>query len=516
MQYFERRLPIFILIDCSESMVGGPMDAVQQGLQQLCFDLKTDPTLIEVAWLSVITFSSAARQEALLIDVLNFNPPKLSVGPGTCLGSALDLLTDRIAQEVRRSTPTQKGDWKPVVFLLTDGLPTDNWRDALTRFKTATARDIADFIAVGCGKDADVSMLREITPTVVLSTDLSVGQMKKLFRMVSTSVAAAAGGGKASGLSASGLPAGLVLAETGSAPSGAAKILNQIILAARCRDTGKGYLMRYQRTDSVGGKYEAEGAYPVGSEYFKAAGGSIGQSIDASQLTGSPPCPYCKRKGWTTDTTGIVCADSFRPEVRRAQVVFLLDCTGSMEGEIRGVKESMAGFMDYIHSEGLSVEAGLIAFRDLQENEPAETLRFREGVFTHDAREFKSKMSPLTARGGGNNPGESCFDAIVRACRLPFAADAAKILIVITDEPPLRPPDGEARTVEDVPAALSNARIDQLHFVIPRELAEFYGLFHGMVSGEIFPLDEGGREAGSFRKILLNVGKSITVATRIG
>ena len=514
MEYFERRLPIFILIDCSESMVGGPMVAVQQGLQHLCFDLKTNPMLIEVSWLSVIAFSSTARQESPLTDILSFIPPALQVGPGTCLGAALDVLSDRIAKEVRRGTPSQKGDWKPVVFLLTDGQPTDNWRAALGRYKADAARHVGDFIAIGCGADADVAVLREITQTVVLSADLSLGQMKKLFRMVSTSVAAAAGGLGASVVATAARSAGLTLAAEGH--QGKEKTPNQIILAARCRDTGKGYLMRYRRTVASGSKYEAEGAYTVGADYFGTAGGGFGKSIASGNLVGSPACPHCKRKGWTTDTSGIVCADAFRPATRQAQIVFILDCTGSMEGEIQGVKDSIAAFMDHIQSEGLSVESGLIAFRDLEEQEPAEILRFREGQFTRDAQEFKNKMTPLRAEGGGANGGESCFDAMVQACRFPFADDAAKILILITDEPPLLPPDGEAKTIEDVPLAIKKAGVDQLHLVIPDELADLYGMLHGFVAGQVFPLNEGERGTVSFQKVLMDVGKSITVATRIG
>src|SRR5262245_49481546 len=161
---FERRLPIYLLLDNSESMVGEPMAAVNQGLQQLCLDLKSDPLAIETAWLSVIAFGGKARQVCSLTEALQFAPPHLGVGPGTNLGAALDLLAHSLQHEVRRSSADQRGDWKPIVFLLTDGQPTDNWQEALARFRKAASAWASNLIAIGCGADVDLEVLRTITP----------------------------------------------------------------------------------------------------------------------------------------------------------------------------------------------------------------------------------------------------------------------------------------------------------------------------------------------------------------
>ncbi len=49
-----RRLPVFFLIDVSESMVGAPIESVQNGMRTIVQDLRTDPYALETAFLSVI------------------------------------------------------------------------------------------------------------------------------------------------------------------------------------------------------------------------------------------------------------------------------------------------------------------------------------------------------------------------------------------------------------------------------------------------------------------------------
>src|SRR5262249_49763082 len=162
--------------------VGEPMAAVNQGLQHLCTELKDDPMAIETAFVSVITFGGRARRMCPLTEVLSFSPPALGVGPGTNLGAGLDLLAQSLRNEVQKSTPDQKGDWKPIVFLMTDGLPTDNWRDALNRFKSSVGSAGGNIIAIGCGEDVDLDVLKAITPNTLLMRDISPGALKAFFK----------------------------------------------------------------------------------------------------------------------------------------------------------------------------------------------------------------------------------------------------------------------------------------------------------------------------------------------
>src|SRR5580704_12632678 len=110
-----RRLPVYLVLDCSGSMMGEPIEACRQGVKALLSDLRGDPQALETAFLSVITFNNSAQQVCPLTELTAFTEPALAASGTTALGEALKLLDQCLDREVRKSTPTQKGDWKPLV-----------------------------------------------------------------------------------------------------------------------------------------------------------------------------------------------------------------------------------------------------------------------------------------------------------------------------------------------------------------------------------------------------------------
>lgn len=187
MSDFLRRLPVYLLLDCSGSMMGEPIEAVRQGVKALISELRGDPQALETAYLSVITFDSSARQISPLTELMQFTEPQLNAGGATALGGALEILIDCINNEVRKSTAEQKGDWRPLVFILTDGAPTDTetFKNAVPRLKSVKA---ANIIACAAGSNADTTYLKQITENVLMMNTLSAGDMAQFFAWVSSSV----------------------------------------------------------------------------------------------------------------------------------------------------------------------------------------------------------------------------------------------------------------------------------------------------------------------------------------
>lgn len=180
-----RRLPVYLLLDTSGSMSGDPIEAVKNGMQVLIGSLRQDPQALETAYLSVITFDSDAKQVVPLTDLVSFQEPSLSAQGVTSLGEGLKLLSKCIDNEVAKSTPDQKGDWKPLVFIMTDGVPTDDWEAGLKEFQK---RKTAIVVACAAGAGADTSILKQITESVVALDTADSGTIKAFFKWVSSTV----------------------------------------------------------------------------------------------------------------------------------------------------------------------------------------------------------------------------------------------------------------------------------------------------------------------------------------
>lgn len=168
-------------------MYGEPIEAVKNGVQVLVSTLRTDPYALETAYLSIITFDSSARQLTPLTELAGFQQPEISASGCTALGEALSLLSDRVDTEVTKSTMEKKGDWKPLVFIMTDGEPTDDLEKGLSEFKK---RKFGMVVACAAGQGANTQTLKKITECVVQLDTTDSATIKSFFKWVSASVSA--------------------------------------------------------------------------------------------------------------------------------------------------------------------------------------------------------------------------------------------------------------------------------------------------------------------------------------
>jgi uncharacterized protein YegL len=166
-------------------MSGEPIEAVKNGVQVLVSTLRQDPYALETAFLSVITFDSGARQLVPLTELSMFQVPVIQASGPTALGEALSLLANKAATEVTKTTSEVKGDWKPLVFLMTDGEPTDDWQRGLAEFKK---QKFGMIVACAAGSGANTGILKQITEIVVQLDTADSATIKAFFKWVSASV----------------------------------------------------------------------------------------------------------------------------------------------------------------------------------------------------------------------------------------------------------------------------------------------------------------------------------------
>ncbi|MFV8367613.1 vWA domain-containing protein [Flavobacterium sp. XS1P27] len=180
-----RRLPVYLLLDTSGSMSGEPIEAVKNGVQIMISSLRQNPQAIETAFLSVITFDSTAQQIIPLTDLASFQMVDIRATGVTALGEALKLVANKIENEVQKTTTEQKGDWKPLVFIMTDGIPTDDWQSGLNEFKKSK---VAFTVACAAGSGADTDILKQITENVVSLDTADSASIGKFFQWVTASI----------------------------------------------------------------------------------------------------------------------------------------------------------------------------------------------------------------------------------------------------------------------------------------------------------------------------------------
>ena len=301
-----RRLPIYFLIDVSESMVGDPIQQVEEGLATIIKTLKTDPTAIETVWVSIIIFAGQAKTLVPLQELINFYPPKFPIGSGTSLSKGLGHLMFELRKNIVKTTMEQKGDWKPIVFLLTDGVPTDDTKSAITEWKKNWQRT-ANMVAISFGNEADTKILCELTENVLQFKNSTEDDYKKFFKWVTDSI-------KTSSVSVENNQSGFELAKLDGDTISKIDLTknplptqyvddNFVVLAAKCQNTKRPYLMKYRKVINPSGldglnletlAYRLVGGFQVDNSYYELSDNNSNQFIvNSDELIGAPSCPCC-------------------------------------------------------------------------------------------------------------------------------------------------------------------------------------------------------------------------------
>lgn len=300
-----RRLPIYFLVDVSESMVGGPIDEVQNGMRTIIQELRMDPYALETAFVSVIAFAGKAETLSPLTELYKFYPPTFPIGGGTSLGVAMDYLMNEFDSSIQKTTLEVKGDWKPIIFLFTDGNPTDNYQSAFARWN-AQYRRSCNLVAISIGDNVNTQMLGQLSDNVYRIKDTDASSFKQFFKWVTASI-------KATSVSVTDysndelkLPStsGINL-EKVDTNQVCTVYENYVVLHGKCQNTKQDYLVKYAKRsnnidvdfidDIYKDYFKLVGTYAInGDKYEKLSEDeNANRSINTKNLIGNPICPCC-------------------------------------------------------------------------------------------------------------------------------------------------------------------------------------------------------------------------------
>lgn len=181
-----RRLPVYLLIDTSGSMKGEPIESVKVGIEAMLSTLRNDPYALETVNISIITYDREVNQLLPLTPIDELQIPEIKTpdsGP-THMGAALEMLLDKISHEVNKGTKEQKGDWMPLLFLMTDGKPSDTqlFNDIVPKVKS---NRFATIVCCAAGPKAKTEELRQLTDKVYQIDTLDTSTLMKFFKWVS-------------------------------------------------------------------------------------------------------------------------------------------------------------------------------------------------------------------------------------------------------------------------------------------------------------------------------------------
>jgi len=214
----------------------------------------------------------------------------------------------------------------------------------------------------------------------------------------------------------------------------------------------------------------------------------------------------------------------------RADIIFVLDVTASMQKYIDGIRDGIQDFVVTLEDAEIDARIAMVAFRDLTDafdkkagTKAMQVLLFPDKPFTADYMLFRTEVGKLKAEGGGDLP-ESSMEAIAEAAKQPFRKDVTKIMILVTDAPPklsgipgkvILPTASVIKHAQVLLAkkALQDGKVNQLHLVARTDDRPVYELIQKGSPGKFYDLAAAAQGKKGFADFLPVLSKDIATTT---
>lgn len=184
----EPRCPCVLLLDTSYSMNGAKINQLNDGLVAFQQDLMGDNLAKLRVEVGIVTFGGRVDIVQNFVSAGQFSPPHLSVNGDTPMGQAINTALNMVQMRKQEYKTNGIAYFRPWVFLITDGEPTDDeWQSAAQRVRKDDADKRVAFFVVGV-QGANKGTLDQIAPPNRPSLMLDALKFKELFAWLSASL----------------------------------------------------------------------------------------------------------------------------------------------------------------------------------------------------------------------------------------------------------------------------------------------------------------------------------------
>jgi uncharacterized protein YegL len=184
-----RRLPVYVLVETAGGMRGERLESVLNGLQVMVNSLRQDPFALESVYLSLIGFDKQPYLYFPLTGLESVQIPSIQIPQSSAphMGTALKFVCGRVQKEIIKNDEQTKGDWKPLLFILTRGVPADkaDFRESVMEVQKCGFASVTICIA---GSSIMSDEMRLLTTNIVSLENADRATIMSFFKWVSASI----------------------------------------------------------------------------------------------------------------------------------------------------------------------------------------------------------------------------------------------------------------------------------------------------------------------------------------
>lgn len=183
----EPHLACVLLLDTSGSMSGGPIESLNRGINTFIQQTSMDEMAKKRVDVAIIAFDDEPRIVTDFTPISQLEPVHLEAGGRTSMGAAINIAIDKVKERNRFYASLGAPCFKPWIFMITDGVPTDDITTAVQRIQEEKNKGTygkLKFFAVGVN-GYDRETLHKLTQLVI---ELENTDFTGIFNWVSESM----------------------------------------------------------------------------------------------------------------------------------------------------------------------------------------------------------------------------------------------------------------------------------------------------------------------------------------